>query len=206
MTSIMTQTPKDPSIFINVFFVEEINVTLLVAMLGVLIKIYDDVVDMKLSIGKNDTYMSFLKTWIVMITIGILNECFVVGPFALVIMFCSYLCDRLDDHFWVQYGCIVLLYCLPQMYKFLETSFVNIVLVIMSVTAILYEEIGFPEELSQHKITCRLNGTLLIALASLVMEFSEVNRFLDTDLLTLFMVFGESYSLTSVVNQLLYYT
>jgi hypothetical protein len=183
---------------------ENHNPAILAAMLGVLIKIYDDIVDFNLSLSKNEMYMCFLKTWIVLTTLFILDECFIIGPLALIIMFCSYLCDRMDDVFWFEYAAVIACFCLPQMYRFIETSGLNLLLLILSILGVLYEEIGFPEEISDYKITSRLNGTLVIALSALLLEASEMSAIIDTSLLSLFMVFGESYCLTSVINQILF--
>lgn len=182
----------------------EFNPAILSAMLGVLIKIYDDIVDFKLGLGKNEIYMSFLKTWIILTTLCILDECFIIGPLALLIMFCSYLCDRLDDEFWFEYATIIACFCLPQMYRLVETSGLNLLLLLLSILGVLYEEIGFPEEISDYKISSRLNGTFVIALSALFLESSELGAVMDTSLLSLFMVFGESYCLTSVINQILF--
>ena len=149
-------------------------------------------------------YMSFLKTWIVLITLFILDECFIIGPLALVIMLCSFLCGRLDDTFWFEYAAVIMCFCLPQMYRFIETSGLNLLLLSLSILGVLYEEIGFPEDISNYKICSRLNGTILIAFSALLLESSELGTVMDTSLLSLFMVFGESYCLTSVINQLLF--
>jgi hypothetical protein len=181
------------------------NVNILAAMLGVLIKIYDDIVDMKNPIEKNVIYMCFLKVWICLITTMIFDQMFIIGPFSIIVMYCSYLFGCLDDPFWFEYAIINTVYCIYNLHRFFhEISITDIWIILVSLVSILYEEILFPEETSVNKVACRVNGAILMSLLNLFIYFSQIGNYINVQFMTTFIIFAQSYCLSSVINQILF--
>ena len=181
------------------------NVNILAAMLGVLIKVYDDIVDMKNPIQKQVVYMCFLKIWICLITTMIFDQMFVICPFSILVMYCSYLFGCLDDPFWFEYATINIVYCIFNFHRFFhEIAITDIWIILVSIVSILYEEIFFPEEVSVNKVSCRLNGAIMMSLLNLFIYFSQIGKYINVQFMTTFIIFAQSYCLSSVINQLLF--
>ena len=185
---------------------EDKNVLVLAAMLGTVIKLYDDIVDMKNPLRFNEPYMLLMKSWIVYTTLTIFEEQFIFCPLALVVMTCSYIFGCLDDVFWYEFLVCILVYVFRNFDMLITISLKDIWLIFLTIVSILYEEIAFPEELSYNKANCRLNGCLMMAFLNLFIYFSGIQNYLDFKFLTTFVVFGQSYCLMSVVDTLLDYS
>jgi hypothetical protein len=182
------------------------NVIVLAAMLGIVIKLYDDIVDMKNPLRFNEPYMLIMKSWIVYTTVTIFEQQFIFCPFAILVMACSYLFGCLDDDFWYELGACVLFYFCRHIDKLSTISVKDAWIILVTMVSILYEEIAFPEELSSNKVNCRLNGCLSMALLNLFVYFSGIQNYMDLTFLTTFVVFGQSYCLMSVIDHLLDYS
>jgi hypothetical protein len=167
------------------------------ALLGVLIKLYDDIVDMKIKISS--LYVFFLKCWIVLITQFVISECPTIGVLALFVIFSSFCCGRIDDMFWYQYTLILFVFTCKYFQK-ISTSGINILLFFLTAINVAYEEIGFPEEISKNKIKARMGIAIITCI--MLLFFINIDFGGDTTLLILFLLFGQGYTITSVINLL----
>lgn len=180
------------------------NILVSAAMLGFLIKLYDDIIDMNNSLRENIIYMFFLKTWIVLLTVTVFDSIFVFCPFAILIMICSYIFGCLDDLFWYELGTCIFAYMIIHFQgRYKEMNWTDLWFITAAIVSILYEEILFPEEISCNKVKCRLNGAVLMAFLNLFIYFSGIDQCMDIRFLTTFIIFGQSYCLMSVINHLM---
>jgi len=140
-------------------------------LLGVVLKYYDDVFDMKLDV--HPFFTELAKSFIVYLTMILSMKYF---PFLLITTFAlvtSFFCKGLDNEFWVSYMfvvCFVFLIFIHKIAFLLKNPFLHFVLIMYLPIFGCIESFVFNEETSKYKLQARANSVVINTIISLLLE------------------------------------
>lgn len=184
------------------------NYYILSILLGIFIKMLDDIIDLKnLKFLKKTYIVEVCKFMIILISYIAIEKSYI----SCIIIFCGLLasnyCKPFDNDFWYVYLYFIGLYCLLNIKKFPEIIVDNfeikLLFILFLPITIFFEENNYCEEISQNKMIERSINIVINSIIILFLEYSNITNEYDLYFFTYLILFINSYFLTGIIIQLI---
>ena len=179
---------------------------LLSCLLGIFVKVYDDIIDLK--IQNCSIVLEVSKIIIIISSFLIIQKSYIFGIITLISLIVSHYCKNLDNTFWYAYSyfiaclCVIFFYKLKKMFKYFSFQF--LLFVIFIPLCIYFEEVLHSEEISKNKMHSRTIGIVLNVILIFMLEFFDIIKKYKLHFFTYLILFVNSYFLTNIIIQLIF--
>jgi len=179
---------------------------LLSCLLGIFVKVYDDIVDLK--IQNCSMVLEVSKIIIIISSFLIIQKSYIFGIITFISLIVSHYCKNLDNTFWYAYSyfiaflCVIFFYKLKKMFKYFSFQF--LLFVIFIPLCIYFEEVLHSEEISKNKMHSRTIGIVLNVILLFMLEFFDIINKYKLHFFTYLILFVNSYFLTNIIIQLIF--
>ena len=174
--------------------------------IGILIKLYDDIIDLKL-----DTFLNIHQNHIYLIKYLIiyfyfflcLNDftCYFIILFSLIT---SHYCKSFDDSFWFYYGVcmfLIIIFFIEKCKVLVEYFFIKFFFILLIPILILYEERTFVEEFGLFKKTSRMYSIFINTILLVSLDAMGIIQKYNLLFFKRIIIFVNSYFMTSLFIQ-----
>lgn len=174
--------------------------------IGILIKLYDDIIDLKLDLifDIQKIHIDLIKYLIVYFSVLLCIKDYICSFIIFLSLITSHYCKPFDDPFWFYYGvCIlmVILFFIRKSKILFEYFFIKLFFILLVPVLIVYEERTFIEEF---ELTKKISRTYSIFINTLMIVILEANGIIQKYNLSFFkriIIFVNSYFMTNLFIQ-----
>ena len=175
-------------------------------LIGVFIKLYDDIIDLKLDTLWNlpSINIQLVRCLIVYLSTLLCIKDYICSIIILFSLFASHYCKPFDDPFWFYYGIVVaftMVLFLKKIKKLFKHFFVKLFFILLVPILILYEERTFVEEFGNFKKTSRMYSIFINTLLIGILEWTGMIQKYKLAFFKRIVLFVNSYFMTSLFIQ-----
>jgi len=174
--------------------------------IGILIKLYDDIIDLKLDtiLNIHQNLIDLIKYLIIYFSVFLCLKDFTCSFIILFSLITSHYCKPFDDSFWFYYGiCIFLLifFFIEKTKVLFEYFFIKFFFILLVPILILYEERTFVEEFGLFKKTSRMYSIFINTILILCLDVMGIIQKYNLTFFKRIVIFVNSYFMTNLFIQ-----
>jgi len=166
---------------------------------GIFIKLYDDIIDLK--INTNNTFIFFLQLIITLLTIYAGYKYSIISVIIVFAIIISNLCKPIDNFFWYYY-LILNIFLSIIFYKNLvnfKINYINISVILCFLFLGYYEENKFKNESTSSKTKSRCYFVICSSLFIFLITFFKLVKKFSLEFFVFIIIFVNAYFITNII-------
>ena len=174
--------------------------------IGILIKLYDDIIDLKLDTFLNihQNHIDLIKYLIIYFSVFLCLKDFTCSFIILFSLITSHYCKSFDDSFWFYYGVcmfLIIIFFIEKCKVLVEYFFIKFFFILLIPILILYEERTFVEEFGLFKKTSRMYSIFINTILLVSLDAMGIIQKYNLLFFKRIIIFVNSYFMTSLFIQ-----
>ena len=175
--------------------------------LGVVLKFFDDSIDLKLNIPNIYIYTS--QILIIILSILAIKNDVILGFIVLILLIISNYCKKFDHIFWYIYLFTIFFTCLYFKNQIITVlvdydNYIKLVCIVIISLLVYFEETGCTEEYSKYKTTIRTYNIIWNSLLIFFLEYYKYTETFGLEFIVKLLIFINSYFITNIIIQYIF--